>query len=62
MPQTGGALVTYVNCRIGSLEKYIEALSQHFKVNCRIGSLEIKNSLTAISPPVNCRIGSLEKV
>ena len=50
-----------VNCRIGSLEIYIQGKGRTEKVNCRIGSLEIGKLRHHRLRVVNCRIGSLEK-
>ena len=49
-----------VNCRIGSLEIVLSALSTVAGVNCRIGSLEKRLKYRRLLLVVNCRIGSLE--
>ena len=52
----------FVNCRTGSLEKYVARIKTDDYVNCRTGSLEIYVFIGRVSPWVNCRTGSLEKL
>ena len=49
-----------VDCRIGSLEKYILVHKTWKPVDCRIGSLEMKRCKGVPGVCVDCRIGSLE--
>ena len=53
----------YVNCRIGSLEDFVEPDASRYVVNCRIGSLEKMDSAVAVSNfqirfCIECRIAS----
>ena len=56
------AVLDFVNCRIGSLERRVEDQRTQGHVNCRIGSLEKEAIKLAAKEIVNCRIGSLEKI
>ena len=52
--------ITKDHCRIGSLEKIIQASFCHLIDHCRIGSLEISMPNSAARSVDHCRIGSLE--
>ena len=55
------SLLSFVHCRIGSLEiKRFNSRKYRF-VHCRIGSLEIVDYASGAGSEVHCRIGSLEK-
>ena len=60
MSRTTDFSAEVVNCRIGSLEMYINNMAKKQRVNCRIGSLEKLHLAYPIIGCVNCRIGSLE--
>ena len=52
--------VDEVNCRVGSLERYVIRRRNVSSVNCRVGSLEMADPEHGGLSTVNCRVGSLE--
>ena len=61
LPTTFIVYPALVHCRIGSLEKFEEAIKKVKGVHCRIGSLETTLYRGDYKNAVHYRVGSLEK-